>query len=175
MGLMAVAYPEIKKNDFEWIQSIRKAHDPNYVVIAPHFSLVFPVTDIDRRDFCDHCNKICSAMTKIDFVIRGAMVHRDRDADDRYVFLTPDEGNSEIISLHDRLYTGILEAELRSDIEYIPHITAARTADGSLCKKLTDELNHNGVNIAGRISMVDIISLEKERVCSITKIPMMGD
>jgi len=175
MGFMAVAYPEIEKKDFDWIQSIRNAHDPNYAVIAPHFSLVFPVTNIDSRDFCQHCNKICGAIPKIDFVIGRAIVHRDCDADDRYVFFTPDEGNSEIILLHDRLYTGILEKELRSDIKYIPHITVARTVDESLCKQLTDATNRTGINITGRITAVDIISIKEDCVFSIAKIPLMGD
>jgi len=49
------------------------------------------------------------------------------------MFLLLQKGNSEMIKLHNELYTGILEPFLRKDIEFIPHL-----AVGLFVKKAED-------------------------------------
>jgi len=174
MELMTVCYPDLEKEAFDWIQSVREPHDPNYSLIAPHFSLVFPVTEIDTNDFTHHCKDICGGVSPISFIIRRAMINKVCNTDDWYLFLVPDEGNSAIGRLHDRLYTGIFEKELMLEIPYIPHITVGRFNDGHNCKKLCDEINEKVIYIAGRISSIDIIANTKSRIKTIDKIELSG-
>jgi len=42
---------------------------------------------------------------------------------DNWLFLLIKDGKDQIISLHDQLYTGPLQQFLRSDIEFIPHLS----------------------------------------------------
>jgi hypothetical protein len=69
----------------------------------------------------------------------------------------PDEGHSKIIKLHDRLYTGVIESEIRLDIPFIPHIGIGNSLDAHSCKQLVDRLNADRFEIRGRVDQLDLI------------------
>ena len=49
MALVVISYPAISAGDFAWIQSVRRKHDRlSYHVVPPHFTIVFPVSDLDQ-------------------------------------------------------------------------------------------------------------------------------
>jgi hypothetical protein len=49
--LLVVNYPTISADDFDWIQEIRQQEDElNFSAIDPHFTLVFPIIEIDREN-----------------------------------------------------------------------------------------------------------------------------
>jgi hypothetical protein len=55
MSLLVIGYPTIAEVHFLWIQQIRAQHDRLYYdVVAPHFTLVFPVVTIDQQIFLEH-------------------------------------------------------------------------------------------------------------------------
>jgi hypothetical protein len=57
-SLLVVNYPTISKQDFEWIQNIRREHDRlNFNAIDPHFTLVFPISGIDLEQLVSHISK----------------------------------------------------------------------------------------------------------------------
>ena len=170
MESIAVCYPDLKRADYDLIQFFREHYDPNYPIIEPHFTIVFPVTDIDTNRFIEHCKEICRHITPISFDIRRTMVNKSYGDDDWYAFLVPDKGLSDIAGLHDRLYTGILEPELRLEIPYIPHITVGRFDNGAECKNLCDRINEKVISIKGNISFIDIITNDQSRLRTIEKI-----
>ena len=172
MKLMAVCFPELDKDDFDWIQSIRKEHDPQFSAVAPHFSLVFPIVNTYRREFIDHCRNICGRFTSFPFIIREAVVHQDSPEDSRYVFLVPIEGKSQIITMHDNLYSGRFEPELNMEIPYIPHMTIAQSHDLSKCEILVDNINSLNFEIRGNINDVDIIQIDGVNISTLEKIPL---
>lgn len=172
MELMTICYPELDKSDFDWIQSIRKKHDPQYTIVAPHFSLVFPISGIAHQMFIDHCKNICDNLAPFSFVIRDAVIHNAYKDDSRYVFMVPDEGKDQIIDLHDNLYTDLIEHELVTEIPFIPHMTIARSYDSAKCKVLTDNINAQNIEIRGRITSVDIILIDGNNVRTLEKIPL---
>lgn len=57
-----------------------------------------------------------------------------------FVLLVQDEGFSEVVRLHDKLYTVILALELRLDIPFYPHIGIGSSTDVLACKRLADDL-----------------------------------
>ena len=82
------------------------------------------------------------------------------------------EGYSEIVKLHDRLYTGMLTGELRLDIPFIPHITIGNSKDPQVCATLADRLNAENFAIAGRISSIDIVTYENNRIETICQVEL---
>ena len=172
MELMAVCYPHLADKDHSLIQSVRKTHDMNYDMIEPHFSIIFPISDIDISSFADHCRSCCRDFHSFSIEIRCAIIHKDSCNDLWYTFLVPDAGFGNIVRLHDRLYRGILAAKLIPEMTYIPHITIAHAKDSSTCKTLADRLNEEKINIAGQISTVDLITLESEKVHTFEKIKL---
>ena len=55
--------------------------------------------------------------SKFDFVIRCATINKDVFNDYYHAFLVPDEGYSNIVKIHDKLYSDKLKKELRLDID----------------------------------------------------------
>ncbi|MEH1799260.1 MAG: 2'-5' RNA ligase family protein [Nostoc sp.] len=102
-------YPTISAFDFAWIQNVRKQHDELYLqVINPHFTLVFPAFNFLEAPFINHVQQVTQKTQAFDFVIRCAVLSNDVFSQYTHVFLVPDEGYSNIVKLHDCLYTGVL-------------------------------------------------------------------
>jgi hypothetical protein len=108
-GLLVVNYPTLPAMDLATIQATRKIADRLYYeVVAPHFTFVFPTFTLTESALIDHVTAVIAAMPAFDFVIRCAVLGDDAFSDNTHVFLVPDEGYSQIVRLHDRLYTDIL-------------------------------------------------------------------
>jgi 2'-5' RNA ligase len=173
MSILAISYPEIKQQDFDWIQSIRARFDiANSKIVKPHFTLVFPVSEIDGEKFTDHINLVTRPVEKISFIIKGTFVSKDFSGKKWHLFLIPDRGYGEIVKLHDTLYTGILTDELRHDIPFIPHITIGTFGKQQKCKAAADELSNVDFSIEGQLEVIDIISFENNRIKTIKRVEL---
>lgn len=165
MALLAVSYPDLQAEDFEWIQRLRAEYDKaHHQIIRPHFTLVHPVERLDRGRFIDHVRPIVEKTTVIRFAISRALAVPTPTGGECYVFLLPDEGYGDIVSLHDNLYTGPLADELNPDYPFTPHITVGVSNNREVCEKLADDLNENAFSIAGTIQSIDIIDYENNRI-----------
>lgn len=171
MSLLVLAYPEIEKKDYEWIQSIRKVYDERYYKIAePHFTLVFPLFDLEEKKLIDHVSMVAKKFKEFYFVLRCAQIVKDSFSEYTDVFLIPEEGYRIFIKLHDELYTGILKNELRLDIPFIPHVGIGNNLSAAKCKILADDINRNSPEIVGSVNKLDIVSFENNKVNTIKKI-----
>jgi hypothetical protein len=88
------------------------------------------------RSIVSHISESIQAVEPFEFVIRCAVLSNDAFGAYTHVFLVPDEGHSKIIKLHNRLYTGVIESQLRLDIPFIPHIGIDNSLDAHSCKQL---------------------------------------
>jgi 2'-5' RNA ligase len=171
MSYLVLAYPEINKTDYEWIQDLRRKYDQTfYNVVEPHFTIVFPVFKLDESVFRDHIVNLSKDVSPIKFSTRRSMVVKDSLSDSFDLFLVPDEGNSGIMKLHDRLYTEILLPELRLDVPFIPHIAIGSSKDPRECKKYCDLVNKENFCIDGVINTLDIVWYDYPEVRRIEKI-----
>ena len=171
MALLVLAYPRIAQTDFEWLQAIRAQHDRRYFsLVAPHFTLVFPVTGLGQTDLIAHVRRQAAGVRAISFRARCAVVVEDDTKKFSHVFLVPDEGFSEIVKLHDRLYAELLAPELRLDITFIPHIGVGNDEQAHECKRLADELNQQNFCLAGELDTLDVVGYEHNEVRPLERI-----
>jgi 2'-5' RNA ligase len=175
MSLLAISYPELKPRDFDRIQLIRAEYDElQYELVKPHITIVFATERVGQSEFIDHVLKVSEEASAIRFVMRRTIVMRDYFGDCWYVFMAAAEGCSEIVGLHDRLYTGKLTGELRLDLPYIPHITIGNSKDPQVCATLADRLNVEDLAIVGRISSIDIVTYENDRIETICTVELVA-
>jgi hypothetical protein len=174
MDSLAVAnYPTVTPQSFAWIQAIRAEFDQLYYeVIDPHFTFVFPAFGFDEETFIRHVRRKAKDYRKIRFACRCATVVKDATNEYTHVFLVPDEGHSDIVKLHDRLYEGALAPQLRLDIPFIPHIGIANAIDPKACKELADDLNGREFVIEGTIEALDVVSYDGKKVTTIERIAL---
>ena len=78
MSLLVLAYPVLSSTDYQWIQAIRATHDPQYYkIIAPHFTLVFPVETLAQERFVAHIKQQTRCVHSFRFVLRCAVLNKD--------------------------------------------------------------------------------------------------
>jgi hypothetical protein len=170
MALVVVNYPSISEHDYNWIQAIRAEHDIYYEIVSPHFTFVFPCSITDEAEFVRHIKQRINGVKKIRFVSRCALVVKDPVSEYTHVFLIPDDGFSDIVKLHDRLYTGLLASELRLDIPFLPHIGIGSAITPEAFKSLVNELNRSNFSIKGTIDTLDIASFDGKEIKTIERI-----
>lgn len=163
MSLLVVSYPEITHHDADWIQALRQRHGYlRHSVLAPHFTLVFPLYNVAEDDLLAHIQSHTAGRPKIRFVLRSSLLIKDDSSDMYYVMLVPDEGFSGIVRLHDTLYTGMLAPKLRLDLPFIPHVTIGGSLDVLVCKSVVDALNSENLEIQGEIANLHVVQKEAE-------------
>ena len=171
MSLLVLAYPQIEEPDYKWIQSVRAEHDERYYnVVEPHFTLVFPVFDVDEKTIINHTISTAKKFKEFYFVLRCAQIVKDSFSDYTDVFLIPEEGYRIFVKLHDTLYTGPIAKDLRLDIPFIPHVGIANNTDPVKCKKLADEINKRNPEIVGSINKLDVVSFENNTITILKEI-----
>jgi 2'-5' RNA ligase len=107
------------KIDFSQINKIRSKYDPNFSYIDPHIAVVFPVdSTIGESNLLDHIQSVTKKIVSFPISLSGL-----EKSWDHYLYLTVSKGTEEIVTLHDKLYSGILEKYWYKDIPYKPHIT----------------------------------------------------
>lgn len=171
MAYAVISYPELFNSDYQRIQQYRKENDEwLFTVVEPHITFVFPVTEMKERDFIAEIEDLSINVHKIDFVFRCAIINKDSFSDYYHALLAPDEGFSQIIKLHDKLYSRNLKSYHRMDIDFIPHIGIGNSKDKYMCKKMVDEWNENDFSITGTISQLSIVRYENNVIETIKEI-----
>lgn len=169
-----VNYPVFDESDNQWIDAYRKAHDDFYDLYEAHFTFVFPTFDIEKEMFIEEVKKQAEGMQKFDFRIRCAIRNNDRVFKYFHVLLVPDEGFSDIVRLHDKLYSGLFKPFERLDLDFIPHVGIANSKDPKECKRMVDEVNALDIDIRGTIDQLNIIQYRNKQVSTIGIIRLDG-
>lgn len=176
MAFAVVNYPRLSEADFDWIQSIRQEHDRLYFdVIDPHFPLVFPTDGVPEQTLLEHVGRHADEALAFDIVLRCAILGDPDFQDHAHAFLVPDEGFSNVVRLHDRLYTGPIAEFLRLDLPFIPHVGVASAPRPEDCKAIVDELNAERFELQGRVDTLDVVAYDGENVRTIEQFSLSID
>jgi 2'-5' RNA ligase len=168
MAYLALAYPKLKEADLSGIQRYRKDNDELfYTVVDPHFTLVFPINDVPQNVFIDEVASKIESVKSFDFVLRCSTINKDAFSDYYHAFLVPDEGFSDFVKLHDRLYSDKFKSHHRFDLDFIPHIGLGNSKDMMKCKGMVDDLNSREFAIAGTISQITVVAYNNSIVTSL--------
>lgn len=104
------------------IDTVRQRFDPLYGLIPPHITLVFPFeSKVSSRELVEHMKRVAVGIRPFHLQLHGFAV-----TPDNYLYIQVVDGHDEVTQLHDSLYTGILQSNLRRDIPYVPHLTVGR-------------------------------------------------
>lgn len=126
--------------------------------IAPHFTLFFLTLEgLTLEAWEAHLAKVTVGHRVINFAIRCALVMPEANSEKYHVFLVPDEGLSQLVKLHDEIYTDQLAAKLRPDIPFIPHITVGYSTDVQLARKAAQAINNQNVVLRGVLDTLELL------------------
>lgn len=174
MAYLVVAYPRLEQSNFDFIQNYREQNDPRYFsVVKPHITLVFAINDIDKDSFVNEVKDKIADIEAFNFEIKVATINQNDDGKYYHEFLVPDTGYSNIVKLHDKLYSGLFAPHLRFDIDFIPHIGIGNSDEAQTSKQRIDELNTRGISISGKVESVDVIEFADGKVTTLETINLL--
>ncbi len=165
--LYTVAFPALGEEDARFIARVRAGHDRQVSVLGPHFTLLFGCDAVDEASYVDHVRTIAASTPAFSFTCFET--EPDADEDRGYIYLVPDLGRPELTSLHDRLYTGPMAPYLRRDKHFVAHMTIGHAADFAAAARLCDELDAEGINIAGSIDALVVGCVEHGRFVELAR------
>lgn len=170
-SLEVIARPHFDKADLAWLTDIRSRRAGSRG--PPYFTLVFPGVDMTPQAFAEQIRKNAEGTPRIHFRLRSALVAPEHAVARFHVFLIPDEGFGAILRLHDALHAGPIEAAIRPETPYLPHITVATTATHHEARKVAQALNHGDLDIHGHIEALEVERREGgEVIKKVAEIPL---
>ncbi len=116
MQRLAVVY--FPKINLDKVNSFREKYDPKWHIIPPHITLVSPISDVTEKQLTKHVENIAEDIQPFSIHLIGLT-----KTSDGCLFLLVKEGKEKIANLHHRLYSGILDSYIPTDLPFIPHIT----------------------------------------------------
>jgi 2'-5' RNA ligase len=132
-------------------------------------ALVFAIHDIKEAEFTDEARKQVAGVKAFSFEINVATINLDNSGEYYHEFLVPDAGYSNVVKLHDKLYTDKFANHLRYDIDFIPHIGIGNSNDVKESKIRVDELNAQDISIKGEVNSIDVIEYRDDSIRTIEK------
>jgi 2'-5' RNA ligase len=135
-----VHYPN---TDYGRINQFRKKYDPQFELIQPHITLMFPVPEsVGEKELIHHFASVLKGWASFPLHLHGCQISLDN-----YVFLLIEEGHANIIHLHDEVYTGILADYWRKEIPFVPHLTlGVLNKNGTNDREVLQEAEELGID-----------------------------
>jgi 2'-5' RNA ligase len=124
------------------IQDIRQKYDPLFSKVNPHVTLVFPFTsDITEKELKEHIQNKAKYIKPFLLQLNGVSGEKDG-----YLFLNVKRGKEELVTLHNRLYEGMLceyyPRFLETEI-YKPHMTVGRVMNTEELRNVVEQYKDN--------------------------------
>jgi len=169
------AFPELRKNDRDWIEAYRARHDPvGKRMASPHITFGFAIEGMTDKAVVDEVTQRASGQEPIDFELTHASMSYNPFREFYQEYLVPEKGHAAMVRLHDRLYSGAFAPQLRLDIGYIPHISIGRCEHPHRGKERVDALNKADISIKGHIGALEVMAFQDGEMSSIASIPLLA-
>jgi len=168
--LEVIARPHFEKDDLAWLTDIRSRRAGSRG--APYFTLVFPGVQLAPEVFARQIRKNAGDIPRIRFRLRSALVVPETAVNRFHVFLIPDEGFGAILKLHEALHVGPIEAAIRPETPYLPHITVATSPDRKVVRDVARALNQGGIDVSGHIDSLTVEQRTGETIRDVAEIPL---
>jgi 2'-5' RNA ligase len=172
MALLIVAPLEASRLDLGRIEGVRRRHDPHHDTITAHMTLVFPFETPDAAVARAHMAAVASRQGPISLRLSAYLAVRDVGDQLSHVFLVPDQGRTDVETLHDALYSGPIAEQFRADIPFIPHVTVAARDHHDEAEDLVRELGQ--VGIAARLTALELIAFDGTKVTCLERAALGG-
>jgi 2'-5' RNA ligase len=165
--IFTVAMPKWSAEAKSSVQRLRRAYDPQFDLIAPHFTLVFGAA-LEAEPYIAHVRAVAQSSPPMSFKLSHAMLHYTGDGL-AHVYLVANEGAADLTRCYRRLYSGPLASSLRLDKPFVPHITIAAVNEPAVALQIADEWNAQGISLSGQIDALTVGRISGGRFLTLTE------
>jgi len=159
----------------ERIEALRRVHEPIRAgLVRAHITLVFGVTSTNPQRLRDIVTKVAADAHPFPISLDRVKSWRDPASGERKVFLMVGEGRDSLISIHQKLYTGLEWIRPRSGSPFEPHITVATAPSADQIERAMDAIPELSLPIFGRIEALELVALETDKLVPLDCIRLGG-
>ncbi len=166
--LAVIAVPDFAEQDAVWIDTIRRAHDPQYESVPAHVTLVFPFESADPDWFAGHVAAIAAVTAPLE-VAFDRLARIENPHQPKYRFLN--------VLLADAASAGPLMAlykALGGKGEFEPHVTLTRFGAVFSAKALERQMGSLDRPVQGRIAALEILEISHGAIRRGAALPLTG-
>jgi 2'-5' RNA ligase len=117
------------------IEAFRARYDPLAGALPAHVTFVFPfASSLSTLQVTTHVRRVASRWPMLPVELGGIDAFAWR-----WVHVRVTRGREAVVELHDRLYRRGLAPFLRTDLDYVPHVTIGRADDLEACDAMLRE------------------------------------
>ena len=153
-------FPEF--NNGQVIDKVRELYDPLAKHVRPHITLVFPFdSEIETTELKEHISSVLSKVKSFEIILNGIT---PVNSFGNYLFLNIQKGNDEIVHLHKRLYTGILEKYYPDWLianTFLPHMTVGNLETEEEFEKASNETNNIVDSFKTTVNKISVEIIDK--------------
>jgi 2'-5' RNA ligase len=166
--LAVIAVPDFAEQDAVWIDTIRRAHDPQYESVPAHVTLVFPFESADPDWFAGHVASVAAVAAPIEVAFdRLARIENPHQPKYRFLnVLLADAASAEPLMA---LYTA-----LGGKGGFEPHVTLTRFGAVFSAKALERQMGSLERPVRGRIAALEILDISHGAIRRSAALPLNG-
>jgi 2'-5' RNA ligase len=156
--LAVIAVPDFADEDVVWIDTIRRAHDPQYESVPAHVTLVFPFDSADPDWFAGHVASVAAVTAPMEVAFdRLARIESPHQPKYRYLnVLLADAASTAPLTA---LYRALGGQSFERGGGFEPHVTLTRFGAVFSAKALDRQLGELSRPVRGRIAALEILEI----------------
>ncbi|WP_055668653.1 2'-5' RNA ligase family protein [Desnuesiella massiliensis] len=139
------------------IDRIRECYDPLARHVRPHITLVFPFdSNIKTDELKEHISSVLAEINPFEITLKGIT---PMNSFRKYLFLNIQKGNDEIVELHKRLYTGILQDYYPKWLKgktFLPHMTVGSLHNEEEFEKAINETRNTEDTFKSTVNEISV-------------------
>lgn len=143
---------------YEKIEQIRQKYVPNYEKFEPHITLVYPFEFENQDKLKEHISKALKNFKPFDISLKGLQ----KSVKEYYLYLLLNKGKEKIISLHEKLSSGILNNFRNTDMpKYIAHLSIGIFESEKQREKAIEEISKMNINFEIKIDSIQLLTIDE--------------
>jgi 2'-5' RNA ligase len=171
--LAVIAVPEFVDEDAVWIDTTRRAHDPQYEFVPAHVTLVFPFDSADPDWFAGHVASVAAVTAPMEVGFdRLARIENPHQPKYRYLnVLLADAASTAPLTA---LYMALGGQSSESGGGFEPHVTLTRFGAVFSAKALERQMGSLGRPVRGRIAALEMLEIVHGAIRRAQSWPLAG-
>jgi 2'-5' RNA ligase len=163
--MLAVVY--FFKTNLDKVNLLKEKYDMNWKITPPHITIVSPVSELTKDLLIGHIEAV--AKNHEPFPIRLTGLTKTPDG---CLFLMVDDGKDKIVTLHDKLYSGMLVPYLPTTYQFAPHITLGDFAEPNedLLTEAYTEAKSQNLDLADTFDALTVIEGDGTAPAKVVKV-----
>ena len=152
-----VHYPNI---DTHRINQFRKKYDPQFNLIEPHITLVFPFSCVSGESgLMHHVESVVKDARPFHIHLRGL-----QKSWDDCLFLLVQEGSPDLEKLHTELYKGLPAEYQPKNLPYVAHLTLGSfSGSGDIYVRALEEAERLELNAHCELDRIHIVEIDDKK------------